>query len=308
MTEFLLTAIGVLLIIIAVLALKVYTMRKAAEEIAEVFSSCLREDTHAPIDISSRDKKMRELARTVDRELKLLRRQRRQLANGDRELKTAMTNLSHDLHTPLTALQGYLELLEQEDMSDDAALYLTQIRDRAEALRELMEELFSYSAVTSAPEVSAEPVNLCWVLEDSLISFYGAFAQKGITPVISLPEEDLAEAGPSKGDVWRDLDPASLSRIFENIISNAVKYSDGDFTVTLTSDGTVTFSSAAAALSSVDTDKLFDRFYAVGPAQKSIGLRLSIAKLLTERMHGTIGAGYAEGRLVITVRFLQTEG
>ena len=298
MTELLLTVIGALLVVIAVLAVKVYTLRKAAAEIAEAFSARLKEDTNTLIDISSRDKKMRELAEAVNRELKLLRRQRQQFVNGDRELKEAVAGVSHDLRTPLTAIYGYLELLEREELPPEAARYVAQIRGRAEALRELMEELFRYSVVASTPEVFPEPVNLCRVLEDSLISFYGSFTQRGIEPEVIIPEEG----------VWRNLDPSALTRIFGNIISNAIKYSDGDFAVTLTPDGTVIFANTAAALSSVDVGKLFDRFFTVDSARKSTGLGLSIAKLLTERMHGTIGAEYAEGRLVITVRFLETEG
>ena len=297
MTELLLTVIGVLLIVIAVLAVKVYTLRKAASEIAEAFSARLREDTNTLIDISSRDRKMRVLAEAVNRELKLLRRQRQQFVNGDRELKEAVAGVSHDLRTPLTAIYGYLELLEREDLSENATRYVAQIRSRAEALRELMEELFRYSVVASTPEVSPEPVNLCRVLEESLLSFYGSFTGQGIQPEVTIPEEEI----------WRNLDPTALTRIFGNIIGNAIKYSDGDFAVTLTPDGTVTFANTAAALSSVDVGKLFDRFFTVDSARKSTGLGLSIAKLLTERMHGTIGAEYAEGRLVITVRFLETK-
>lgn len=297
MTEILLTVIGVLLLVIAVLTVKVYTLRKAAQEIAEAFSARLREDTNTLIDISSRDKRMRELAEAVNRELKLLRRQRQQFVNGDRELKEAVANVSHDLRTPLTAIYGYLELLEREELPPETARYVAQIRSRAEALRELMEELFRYSVVASTPEVSSEPVNLCRVLEDSLLSFYGSFSQRGIEPEVAIPEEG----------VWRNLDPSSLTRIFGNIISNAIKYSDGDFAVTLTPDGTVTFANTAAALTSVDVGKLFDRFFTVDSARKSTGLGLSIAKLLTERMHGSIGAEYAEGKLVITVRFLETK-
>ena len=298
MTEFLLAAIGVLLITVAVLAVKVYTLRKAASEIAEAFSARLREDTNTLIDISSRDRKMRELAEAVNRELKLLRRQRQQFVNGDRELKEAVAGVSHDLRTPLTAIYGYLELLEREELTEPAARYVARIRGRAEALRELMEELFRYSVVASTPEVSPEPVNLCRVLEESLLSFYGSFAGQGIQPEVAIPEEEIR----------RNLDPTALTRIFGNIIGNAIKYSDGDFAVTLTPDGTVTFANTAAALSSVDVGKLFDRFFTVDSARKSTGLGLSIAKLLTERMHGTIGAEYAEGKLVITVRFLETEG
>ena len=293
MTELLLAVILVLLVVIAVLSVKVYTLRKAADEITEAFSARLREDTNTLIDISSRDKKMRALADSVNRELKLLRKQRQQYLFGDRELKDAVANVSHDLRTPLTAIYGYLELLEREELSEDAARYVARIRDRAETLRTLMEELFRYSVVTSTPEVASEPVNLCGVLEDSLISFYGAFSQRGIEPSVSIPDEGIS----------RNLDPSALSRIFGNIISNALKYSDGDFSVTLTPDGTVTFENSAAALSSVDVGKLFDRFFTVDTARRSTGLGLSIAKLLTERMRGEIGAAYREGKLVITVAF-----
>ena len=293
MTEFLLAVIGVLLITVAVLALKVYTLRKAASEIAEAFSARLREDTNTLIDISSRDKKMRELAEAVNRELKLLRRQRQQFLSGDRELKEAVAAISHDLRTPLTAIYGYLELLEREDLPGETARYVARIRDRAEALRVLMEELFRYSVVASTPEVFPEPVDLCRVLEDSLISFYGSFTGRGIEPAVSIPEAGIT----------RHLDPSALTRVFGNIISNAIKYSDGDFAVTLTSDGTVTFENTAKALSSVDVGKLFDRFFTVDSARNSTGLGLSIAKLLTERMHGSIGAAYREEKLIITVVF-----
>lgn len=297
MIEFLIAVIVALLVVIAVLAVKVYTLRKAADEITEAFSARLREDTNTLIDISSRDKKMRALARAINSELKLLRKQRRQYLQGDRELKDAVAGVSHDLRTPLTAIYGYLDLLGREDLSENTARYVAQIRNRAETLRTLMEELFRYSVVASTPEVSSEPVNLCGVLEESLISFYGAFSQRGIEPTVSIPEEGIR----------RNLDPSALSRIFGNIISNALKYSDGDFSVTLSPDGTAVFENTAVALSSVDVGKLFDRFFTVDSARKSTGLGLSIAKLLTERMHGTIGAEYREGKLVITVKFPETE-
>ena len=298
MTELFLTVIVLLLTVIAVLAVKIHTLRKAAAEIADAFSARLREDTNTLIDISSRDKRMRALADGINRELKLLRKQRQQYLNGDRELKEAVVNISHDLRTPLTAIYGYLELLEREELTPETARYVGQIRNRAEALRELMEELFRYSVVASTPEASTElaleSVNLCRVLEDSLLSFYGAMTGRGMEPEVRIPEEG----------VWRDLDPAALSRVFGNILSNAIKYSDGDLSVELTPEGRVTFGNTAAALSSVDVGKLFDRFFTVDSARRSTGLGLSIAKLLTERMHGTISAEYREGKLWITVEFL----
>jgi signal transduction histidine kinase len=138
-----------------------------------------------------------------------------------------------------------------------------------------------------------EKINVGRVLEDALISFYGAFEQKNITPKISL----------SDSSVSRSLDKFALSRIFGNIVSNAVKYSDGDFEVTMTESGEITFSNTASELSSVDVGKLFDRFYTVDSARKSTGLGLSIAKLLTERMGGNISADYKGNVLSITLSF-----
>ena len=284
---------GVLAVIVVILAIKIRMMQKSMDEICSCLSEHLSSDTNQLITVSSSDKHVRHLASEIARQLTELRRQRRQYINGDRELKEAVTNISHDLRTPLTAICGYLELLEAEEMTNNTRRYVEQIANRTEALKALTEELFRYSVISSVSDLSYEKVNVGRVLEDTLISFYGAFEQKNITPNISLPDSVIV----------RTLDKSALSRIFGNIISNAVKYSDGDFSVTMTSMGEITFSNTASELSSVDVGKLFDRFYTVDSARKSTGLGLSIAKLLTERMGGCISADYKGNTLSITLSF-----
>lgn len=284
---------GVLAVIIAILAIKIRMMQKSMDEICSCLSEHLSSDTNQLITVSSNDKHVRHLASEIARQLAELRRQRRQYINGDRELKEAVTNISHDLRTPLTAICGYLDLLEAEETTDNTRRYVEQIANRTEALKALTEELFRYSVISSVSDLSYEKVNVGRVLEDTLISFYGAFEQKNITPNISLPD----------GVIIRSIDKSALSRIFGNIISNAVKYSDGDFSVTMTDAGEITFSNTASELSSVDVGKLFDRFYTVDSARKSTGLGLSIAKLLTERMCGCISADYKGNMLSITLSF-----
>ena len=284
---------GILAAIIAILAIKVRMMQKSMDEICACVSEHLSSDTNQLITVSSNDKHVRHLASEIARQLTELRRQRRQYISGDRELKEAVTNISHDLRTPLTAICGYLELLEAEKMTDNTRRYVEQISNRTEALKALTEELFRYSVISSVSDLSYEEVNVGIVLEDTLISFYGAFEQKKIAPNISFPD----------GVIIRSLDKSALSRIFGNIISNAVKYSDGDFAITMTDAGEITFSNTASELSSVDVGKLFDRFYTVDSARKSTGLGLSIAKLLTERMGGCISANYKGNLLSITLSF-----
>ena len=278
------------LCLLAYLLVLRHSLREAAEELDEK----LRTDTNTLISISSGDRAMQSLVTHINRQLQALRRERLRLHSGNAELTAAVTNISHDLRTPLTALCGYLDLLEQEPQTEAAARYLTVIRERTDAMRALMEELFRYSVLTAtADELHTEPVCLNDVLEQSLAGFYGALSARGITPSVQLPEEK----------VICPLDAAALRRVFDNILSNAAKYSDGDLAVVLAPDGEVTFSNRASALSRVEAARLFDRFYTVDSARGSTGLGLSIAKLLTEKLHGTISADYENETLRICRAF-----
>ena len=284
---------GVFAAVAAVLAVKILIMQKSMNEICDCIAEHLSSDTNQLVTVSSGDRHIRRLAGRISVQLAELRRMKLRYTGGDRELKEAITNISHDLRTPLTAICGYLELLETEDMTDNTRRYVEQIANRTEALKGLTEELFRYSVITSVSELNYEQVNVGRVLEDTLISFLGAFEQKNITPNISLPDNA----------VFRTLDKSALSRIFGNIIGNAIKYSSGDFAVTMSENGEIVFSNTAPELSSVEVGRLFDRFYTVDSAHKSTGLGLSIAKLLTERMGGSISADYKENTLSINLFF-----
>lgn len=295
MGPFLWLLLAALVTAVAGLSIKLHLMRRAAGEIARGFQEKLRGDTNTLIDISSRDKAMRELASGINAELRRLRRERLRYQQGDLELKAAVTNISHDLRTPLTAICGYLELLQGEELTEKAEEYTGIIKGRTELLRTLTEELFRYCVVLSDPGgLSVEPVDLGAALETSLASFYAVFTEKGITPEIVMPEER----------VMRRLDKAALSRVFSNLLSNAAKYSDGDLRVELTVEGKLSFANTCRALSGVEVEKLFDRFYTVEAARKSTGLGLSIARALAERMGGELIAEYIDGSLVMTAVFL----
>lgn len=287
---------GALALAVLVLLVKFWLLRRSLDEIARQLGERLTQDTNSPIFLSTRDAHARKLATELNIHLKELRRQRQRFQQGDTELKNAITNISHDLRTPLTAIQGYLDLLEREEQPENTRRYLDSIQNRMEAMTRLTEELFRYSLAADLPELKLEPVDLRRCLEESLVSFYAAMVQRGITPEISMPE----------GPVVRSLDPSAASRIFGNIISNALKYSGGDFSAALDSRGTVVFSNSAHGLDSVSAGKLFDRFYTVETGRGSTGLGLSIARQLTERMGGTIRADYEQARLYITVHFPKT--
>lgn len=284
--------------VVAVLAVKIHLIHVSAEEIMRQLDERLDVDTNTLISVSARDTHMCRLAAALNGQLRRLRSERRRLQNGDAELREAVLNVSHDLRTPLTAIRGYLELLRREDKSESAERYLSIIENRAEALTRLTEELFRYSIVASGENnLSLERISLNTALEEGLSDYYGALKSAGISPVVSLPKEK----------VTRLLDRAALSRIFGNIIGNALKYSAGDLAISLSPAGEIIFANSAPSLSEVQAGRLFDRFYTVEDGQKSTGLGLSIARALTEQMGGSISAIYSDGMLSIHVLFPENQ-
>lgn len=269
-------------------------MRKTAREIETAFSERLMTDTNILIDISSQDKTMRKLAERLNIELRKLRKERHRFNHGDLELKEAVTNISHDLRTPITAISGYLDLLDREEKSDSVNRYIEIIKNRIEAMKQLTEELFQYSIVISAEyDLPIDSLLINNVLEESILEFYGVLQQKKITPNISITENKIV----------RKVNRVALSRIFSNLISNAIKYSDGDLEICLTDTGKIIFSNSASNLTDMEVERLFDRFYTVENARKSTGLGLSISRILIDEMNGEISAQYKNGRLSICVQF-----
>ncbi len=287
-----------LFLAVLILSVKILMMKKSAREIERSTKEKLENDTNTLISISSSDKDMKALASSLNSELRILREKRQKYVSGDAELKNAVTNISHDLRTPLTAICGYLDLLEKEEQTESGKRYLKIIRERTSAMRSLTQELFGYSvAASSEAALETEEVSLNDVLEQSLAAFYGVLSEREIAPKIEL----------AAAPVMRMLNRNALRRVFDNILNNAAKYSDGDLEVRLSSTGTVSFSNAAKKLDVVQTERLFDRFFTVETGGGSTGLGLSIAKLLTEKMGGSIAAEYREGRLIVSLEFNECE-
>lgn len=279
----------------AALLTKIIIMKITAREITRELAEKLNSDTNTLIDISSVDGDMRRLASELNVCLERLRKDRLIFRRGDLELKNAVTNISHDLRTPLTAICGYLDLLEQCEVSDEVRGYLKQIENRTEHMRQLTEELFRYSVVASEQERKLERLCVNDVLEESIAAFYAAIKGRGITPEINITEKRVEVIA----------DRSALLRIFSNIISNMLKYSSGDFFVAMDDSGRIEFKNSSERLEKLSVDKLFDRFYTVETGDNSTGLGLSIAKLLSEQNNAVLSADIKDNMLVITFEFRQ---
>lgn len=278
---------------IAALVIKIAVMKKDIKSISSQIDDILRGDTNAKIVLHGRDKTLCEFSAAANESLGMLRQKQLTYINGDTELKNAMTNAAHDLRTPLTAICGYLDLIVTEKSAAKIREYAEIAKERASHLKSLTDELFKYSvSLDKNRSVVLQELSLNSLISESLLDFYDELTEKGITPVIELPDKAVKILA----------DKRDMSRIFDNLISNAVKYGEKDLKIKLDDDGTVTVSNSAPKLTHLDVEKMFDRFYTVKNYSYSTGLGLSIAKSLVEQYGGSLAAAYENGVFSITLK------
>ena len=297
----------ILFVICMILIIKIYLNNKDIKKIGENLEEILTNDTNNLITVSTSNKQIKKVAGKLNTELKKLRKVKIQYENGSEELKRTITNISHDMRTPLTAISGYIELMENNIEAEDKnsknkiirkeenkQKYLKIIKRKTNELIELTEQLFKFSTTMDTLwKIDKENCCINEILEKILAEYYSIFKKKNIVPEINICNEMI----------YKNLNKNSLIRIFENILSNMIKYSDGNFKIKLERSGKIIFSNKAKKLDTTTVQKIFDRYFTVENANNVTGVGLSIAKQLVEINEGNIIAKYMDGNLVIEVQF-----
>lgn len=238
------------------------------------------------------------LAQEINAFIAEFKRRQIKIEASEREFKQAITNVSHDLRTPLTSAVGYLQMLGRDGISEEKqAEYLSIIERRVSAVRKMLDELFELTRIEAGEyALNLEKVNLTNVLRDTLSLYYDDFVTKGMTPTISIPGEAVYAAADSN----------AVKRVLQNLTGNALRHGAGDLRITLEGgkDVCIAFCNDAE-MEQGDAQRLFERFYTADQqrSKRSTGLGLSIAKGLVENMGGSISAAYDGKRLTITVCF-----
>ncbi|MCL1807365.1 MAG: HAMP domain-containing histidine kinase [Oscillospiraceae bacterium] len=273
-----------------------FFLRRELRRLNRQLDEIIQTDTNAQLTTAASDKDAAAFAASVNAVLERNRQVLYEKERAETALKRAVTNISHDLRTPLTSALGYLQMLQQREQrdvaSDEGTRYVAIIKERLEALSVLMNSLFEFARVIEGnTEINIQKVNVCNLLRDALSNSYAELegftvdAEIPETPVLFLCDED------------------ALRRVLQNLIKNVCVHGRDYLRVRL-DGGVIEIANKADGLAELDTDGIFERFYTADASRtsKNTGLGLAIAKELTERMGGRISAAVTGELLVIRVR------
>lgn len=215
---------------------------------------------------------------------------------ADTQLKQTISNIAHDIRTPLTSAAGYLQMLEDCTIGEKELRYEHIIKQRIAELKDMLEELFLYTKLTN-PEFTLEcrSTAVFPILSDCIVSLYHIFEEKHLEPNIEFEDESICVMATPEG----------LQRIFRNILMNALTHGNGNIQIRQT-QRQIIFTNLVKETETIDVSQLFERFYRGDKARPkgSSGLGLAIVKELVEQMGGSISADAKNGEIVITVTFL----
>lgn len=215
-------------------------------------------------------------------------------------IRETISELSHDLRTPMTSAGGYAEMLRSVDLTEEEkSRYLDVIIERQNTTNQLINQLYYYSRLkTDSVTLEQEELDLRRIVTSVIALYYVDFEKQNSEPEVDIDEKKMTVVGDKDGFV----------RIFSNIISNALSHGEGSYSISLkeTDEGyRFTMANGASKMTQDDAEKVFERYFTKDAVRSSSnsGLGLTISKNLTERMGGSIKAYLKDGIFTIEVLF-----
>nr|WP_295733755.1 HAMP domain-containing sensor histidine kinase [uncultured Intestinibacter sp.] len=277
--------IAIVLLSISVLILFLYIIfiLKQLKSINKQLDKRLIENTRQPLNIELFNKTITNLSKNINRCLKLEEKRRLESINDQKQFKELISNISHDLRTPLTSIKGYQQLLEKTPLDKHQVQLLKTAQKSTDELGLLIENFFEYSyLVTAKTEPNFKKININNLIVECVLSYIAIFEEKNLNV-------NIKETPP----VFVLGDKNMLIRIIENLLNNCAKHSLGDIDIKIEflQNAKITFTNPINQDTNINVDKLFHRFYTSDSTRnKSTGLGLSIVEFLVKQMDGNVGA------------------
>ena len=291
--------IGILAGIIILQSIIIWKYQRQVKDICRQLAFLMKHDSnmliHREFDLGG----LGMLSDRLNDLLELRRKEKQYYQEKETLIADTYTNLSHDIRTPLTSLDGYFQLMEACENVEEQRRYLSIIHERIHSLNEMLEELFMFTKLKNESyrlELTSCCINR--ILKETVFSYYDDWVRREIQPDIQITEEQLYIDGNKQG----------LSRIIQNVIKNGLDHGEKKIRIVLKREqnqAVLRISNQVTASEQIDIEHVFDRFYKADAARSktSTGLGLSIAREFVRRMNGEIGAKIEENEFIVEMRF-----
>ncbi|WP_207706217.1 HAMP domain-containing sensor histidine kinase [Clostridium sp. HBUAS56017] len=252
------------------------------------------------INIALINKDVINLASIINKNILNQKKHNLDIIKREKKLKEAILSISHDLRTPLTSIIGYLQLLKRSKLNSEQNEFVEIVLNRSDGLKKLICDFYELSILEiSENKPNFQRVNISKVITECVLNYFEEFDKRNIVPKLKISKEvDYAY-----------VDKLMLERIINNLLINALRYSNGDLSITVTASEwiNISFKNGIFQNKMFDPTKLFEKFYTGDEARNKhgTGLGLYITKLLIEKMGGQVFAKLQDNMLDITILLMR---
>ena len=254
--------------------------------ISDKLKEIIEKDSDEQITVFTENKDLMELAAQINALLEKYLKTKADYRRSEITSKKMLSNISHDIKTPMTVILGYLEIMQLSETPSDEML--KKVERKAQSVMELINQFFTLSKIESGDmDIELSRVDICEICRESVLDFYELLSNKKFYVKVDMPETPIYIQGNKE----------ALQRILFNLISNVIRYgADGKYLgISLRDDDRNVYVDVTDKGKGIDkafADSIFDRLFTMEDSRnrniQGNGLGLTIAQNLAQRLGGTI--------------------
>ncbi len=288
-----------LVLLLLISLLYVFILSKQIRRIQRQLAERRDRNTNQPISLELLNTELSLLAANINQCLEIGQQAVSNSIQKENTLRETIASISHDLRTPLTAIKGYLQLLEQDNLTDGQMEKLVIIKKHVDEMALLTEHFWEYSYFSLCQQdIPLKRINLANLTAENLANYVSQLENKGLSVTYKHDKPLFVRA-----------DENYTTRILQNLIQNCITHSVGDIEIELKNIGNVVILSVKNPVQKdidLNVQHIFDRFYTADKSRgKASGLGLTVVNLLITKMGGRAIASLEDAMLEIQIEFLK---
>lgn len=289
----------IFVIIILFLVCYLFFMKMELRRIKKELDLVLSRKTNGLVHTEFTSKEIHDLVECINTHLTEIKSKESKLERKNANFVKMIRNISHDLRTPLTSSLGYVSLMLESDVTEQEKIKnLKIVEERLKRLSELIDSFFEFSKILSNNQIiELDEINLVAVVEKAISNHYEDFSK----------DNRMIDFKTNKRKIKIKSNEVMLIRVFDNLIRNAYKHSNGNLDIEINQNNDKVKIKFINDLlyNDLDVDRIFDEFYTVDISRTkgNTGLGLAIAKEFVEQLKGKINAEKKNNKLIITIIF-----